>query len=59
MKSKGIKRNIASLLAAAAALMAFVPALAPYQEMVINLAGLLGGAGLLHAAGSGTLTVDK
>lgn len=57
MKSKGLKRNLASLFAFISAGMLAVPALAPYAEAVGIVAGVLGGLGLLHAAGAGTLTV--
>ena len=57
MKSKGLKRNIASLLAVIASVASVIPALAPYQEPILWLAGFFGGTGLLHAAGSDTLTI--
>lgn len=57
MNSKGIKRNLASLLAALAAAVSFVPALAPFQEYIVWAAGFFGSTGLLHAVGSNTLTI--
>lgn len=57
MKSKGIKRNLAALLSVLASVASFVPALQPFQEQILWLAGLLGGTGLLHAAVSDTLTI--
>lgn len=48
-KSKGIKRSLASALAFAAMVAPSIPAVAPYAELLSQLAGILGGAGLLHA----------
>lgn len=59
LKSKGLKRNLASLIAAVAAVSQFVPALQPFQEMLISIAGLLGGVGIAHAAAEGNLIVEK
>lgn len=42
--SKGVFRTIASLLATAAALP--IPALDPFRETLITLAGLFGGVGV-------------
>jgi hypothetical protein len=56
-KSKGLKRNLASVLAAFAAVAQFVPALAPYNELLINLAGFFGVAGVAHAAAADTLEI--
>jgi hypothetical protein len=57
MKSKGLKRNIASLLAALAAASSMIPALAPFQQYIAWAAGLFGSTGLLHAAAADTLTI--
>lgn len=57
MKSKGLKRNIASLLAVAATVASMFPALAPFQQYIVWAAGLFGSTGLLHAAAADTLTI--
>lgn len=57
MKSKGLKRNIAALLAVVASVASAIPVLQPYQEMILWVAGLFGGTGLLHAAAADTLTI--
>lgn len=49
-ESKGIKRTIASVFAILAAAAPFIPPLAPFQEVIIQVAGALGVAGLGHAA---------
>ena len=51
-KSQGIKRTLASILAAAATIAGYVPALAPYQAPLAAIAGILGGLGVVHAAAS-------
>lgn len=58
-KSKGLKRNLASILAFVSFAAQFVPALAPFQELLINISGVLGGVGVAHAAASGSLVVEK
>lgn len=54
-KSKGLKRNFAALLAAVAAVAPFFPALQPFQNMLIEVSGILGALGLGHAVMEGNL----
>lgn len=49
-KSQGIKRTLASILAFAAMACSYVPALQPYQEILVQAAGWLGAVGVVHAA---------
>ena len=49
LKSKGIKRTIASILAAAALAARYIPTLAPYVDTLNTLAGVLGALGVAHA----------
>lgn len=58
-KSKGLKRNLAALLAAVAAAAQFIPALQPFQELLISVSGALGALGLGHAAIEGNLVSEK
>ena len=48
-KSQGIKRTLASILAAASALATTVPALEPYAPVLTWLAGIFGAVGVAHA----------
>lgn len=48
-QSEGVKRTLASLLAVAAVAAAYFPALLPYRELLISLAGIMGGFGSAHA----------
>ena len=45
----GFLRTAASVVASAAALGSVIPALLPYQEALVNLAGILGGLGVARA----------
>lgn len=49
-ESKGIKRTLASVFAILAAAAPFIPPLAPFQEVIVQVAGALGAVGLGHAA---------
>lgn len=49
-ESTGKKRSIASILAILAAVAGQIPALLPYQAIIVNIAALFGGAGVAHAA---------
>lgn len=49
-ESKGIKRSLASILAVVAAASPFIPVLAPFQHLIVEVAGALGAVGLSHAA---------
>ena len=53
--SKGLKRTLASIFAAAVPIFQVVPALAPYAQTVTWIAGLLGLVGVGQAAVAGTL----
>lgn len=48
-ESKGVKRTLASIFAFAATLAPTIPVIAPYAETISLIAGILGGAGVLHA----------
>lgn len=48
-KSKGKKRTIAASLAALAVVVGYIPVLAPYQAVIQEIAGILGGIGVTHA----------
>jgi len=58
-KSKGVKRNLASLLAAIFAGAMVHPAVVPYAPLLLKIVGILGGSGLLQAAATGNLTIEK
>lgn len=49
-ESKGLKRSLASILAVLAAAAPFIPPLAPFQHVIVEIAGALGAVGLSHAA---------
>ena len=49
-ESKGIKRTLASVFAVLAAAAPFIPPLAPFQQVIVEVAAALGAAGLGHAA---------
>lgn len=49
LKFPGFLRTAASVVASLAAVAQVLPVLAPYQEILISLAGLLGGAGIARA----------
>lgn len=49
-KSQGVKRTLASLFAFAAMASSYIPALAPYQVILAQIAGTLGAVGVAHAA---------
>jgi len=49
LKFPGFLRTAASVVASAAALGSVIPALLPYQEALVNLAGWLGGLGVARA----------
>jgi hypothetical protein len=51
-ESKGTKRTIASVFAILACVADFVPVIAPFKEVLIQIAGVLGVAGIGHAAAS-------
>jgi hypothetical protein len=48
-QSEGLKRKISAALAAAAVIAGQIPALAPYQGLIAQVAGWLGALGWLHA----------
>lgn len=47
-KSKGVKRTLASAFAFIGLVAAHVPALAPWSELINQIAGALGGVAVLH-----------
>ena len=49
VKFPGFLRSAASVVASLAAVAQVLPVLAPYQELLVTLAGLLGGSGLARA----------
>lgn len=49
-ESKGIKRSLASVFAILAAAAPFIPPLAPFQQVIVEVAAALGAVGLGHAA---------
>jgi hypothetical protein len=49
-ESKGTKRTLASVFAVLALVADFIPGVAPYKEILIQIAGALGIAGVTHAA---------
>ena len=49
-ESKGIKRSLASVFAILAAASPFIPPLAPFQQVIVEVAAALGAVGLGHAA---------
>ena len=57
LRSVGMKRNIASLLAALLVVAPSIPVLAPYVSVIQYLAGLFGVTGLAMAAINNNLTV--
>lgn len=48
-ESKGIKRTLASVFAVLACAAPFIPPLAPFQHLIVELAGAFGAVGLGHA----------
>lgn len=58
-KSVGVKRSLASLLAAVFAGAIQHPAVAPYASNLLEIVGVLGGAGVVGAAASGNLIIKK
>lgn len=49
-KSKGVKRTLASLFAGLAIVLPMIPGGAAYAELASQIAGVLGIAGVAHAA---------
>ena len=49
-ESKGIKRTLSSIFAVLACAAPFIPPLAPFQSIIVEIAGALGAVGLGHAA---------
>jgi hypothetical protein len=52
-ESKGTKRTLASVFAVLACVADFIPAVAPFKEILIQIAGVLGIAGVGHATLAG------
>jgi hypothetical protein len=50
LESKGTKRTLSAVFAVLAVVADFVPVLAPFKEIALQIAGVLGVAGLGHAA---------
>ena len=49
-ESKGLKRSLASVFAILAAAAPFIPVIAPFQPIIVEVAAALGAVGLGHAA---------
>lgn len=50
LESKGTKRTLSAVFAVLAVVADFVPVVAPFKEIFLQVAGVLGVAGLGHAA---------
>lgn len=50
LESKGTKRTLASVFAVLACVADFIPAVAPFKSILIEIAGVLGVVGVSHAA---------
>lgn len=48
-ESRGVKRTLASIFAVAAVSADFIPAVAPFKELLLYLAGACGAAGITNA----------
>ncbi len=55
LESKGTKRTLSAVFAVLAVVADFVPVVAPFKEIFLQVAGVLGVAGLGHAAVAKTL----
>ena len=51
-ESKGTKRTLSALFAVLACAADFIPAVAPFKSVLLEVAGLLGVVGISHAAAS-------
>lgn len=49
-ESKGTKRTLSAVFAVLAVVADFVPVVAPFKQVFIQIAGVLGVAGIGHAA---------
>lgn len=49
-ESKGTKRSLSAVFAVLAVVADFVPVVAPFKEIFLQIAGVLGVAGISHAA---------
>lgn len=49
-ESKGTKRTLSAVFAVLAVAADFIPVVAPFKEILLQVAGVLGVAGLGHAA---------
>lgn len=54
LESNGTKRTIASIFAVIACTADFIPVLAPFKSLIVELAGLFGAVGLGHSVISRT-----
>jgi hypothetical protein len=52
LESKGTKRTLSALFAVLACAADFIPAVAPFKSVLLEVAGLLGVVGISHAAAS-------
>jgi hypothetical protein len=50
LESRGTKRSLSAVFAVLAVVADFVPVVAPFKEIFLQVAGVLGVAGLGHAA---------
>ena len=59
LKSLGLKRRIASALLSLSGTLSLIPGLQGYAALLSELAGIIGGGGLLHALLYGTIGKNK
>lgn len=50
LESNGTKRTISAVFAVLAVVADFIPAVAPFKEVFVQIAGVLGVVGIGHAA---------
>jgi hypothetical protein len=50
LESKGTKRTLSAVFAILAVAAEFIPVVAPFKEIFIQIAGVMGVAGIGHAA---------
>ena len=55
-ESKGIKRTLSSVFAVLACAAPFIPVLAPFQGLIVEIAGAFGAVGLGHEVVAKALT---
>jgi hypothetical protein len=58
-RSVGVKRSAAALLGAIFAGAIQHPAVAPFAPILLEIVGVIGGAGILHSAATGNVKIEK